>query len=111
MYLLDDWGMGEAQLLNQHNVNQYHLSVEHDDDEVSLLPLNSQVRIFSFLYNGSSRPKDLGLSEQFCETRPSFRMLTNFIEDEPVGQDKAIRFVFISIDIINKFHFIIRFVF
>lgn len=49
VYLLDDWGMGEAQLLNQHNVNQYHLSVEHDDDEVSLLPLNSQVRIFHFI--------------------------------------------------------------
>uniref|UniRef100_A0A1B6KMH1 Kinase n=1 Tax=Graphocephala atropunctata TaxID=36148 RepID=A0A1B6KMH1_9HEMI len=45
VFLLDDCGMGEAQLLNQHNVNHYHdhLSIDHVDDEVSLLPLNNQV--------------------------------------------------------------------
>uniref|UniRef100_A0A1B6FW76 Kinase n=1 Tax=Cuerna arida TaxID=1464854 RepID=A0A1B6FW76_9HEMI len=43
VFLLDDWGMGDEHLLNQHNVNQYHLSLDHVDDEVSLLPLNNQV--------------------------------------------------------------------
>lgn len=51
VFLLDEWGMGEAHILNQQNVNQYNLgqSNDHDDDEISLLPLANQVRLSSYL--------------------------------------------------------------